>query len=199
MPASEINYPGPYEVRIFYTVNTLVHTQRLNVRVAGTPNPGDDMSTIDFLRQDDSTFGADGELDEWADLLAAVLNSGNSVVNYAELWKYEAGTFNAEFISTYDLNVTGASASAYNPAGQAIMTFRTTEGGIMKISIMESILGSGVPLAYSALSSGWQAIIDAVRYGTTGSWLARDTSYPFSFIRMYPGQNEALFKKRYRP
>lgn len=198
MPASEINYPGPYEVRMFYTVNTIQHVQRLNVRVDGTPAPGTAMADIDFLRRDNLTYTATDEIEDWADLIKPLLSSASSTIDFAELWKYEPGTFNAEFISTHPLAVAGTNASAYNPAGQIIFTFRTLEGGLMKISVMETTFLKGLPLAYPAMSAAAQAVADAVQLGTS-PWLARDTSYPFSFIKLFPGENEATFKKRYRP
>lgn len=198
-----LNYPGPYEVRIHYTVTTgiaiMTHVQRLNVRVEGTPDPGEDMANINFLRRDDLPYAADSEIDAWVALIRprwAVHASNN--ITHAELWKYEPNSFDASFISTYDINLAANGAGTTLIAGQEIYTFRTSEGGIMKLSFMQTVQAQGGPQVYSALNAGQKAIVDAVRFGSS-PWLARDTSYPFAFIRMFPGSNEALFKKVFRP
>lgn len=198
-----LNYPGPYEVRISYTVTTgisvMTHTQRLNVRVDGTPDPGTAMTDIDFLRRDNSPFAADAEIDAWVALMRPrfATHASNNIIN-AELWKYEPNSFDSSFISTYDISLAANGSGTTLLAGQEMYTFRTSEGGIMKLNFMQTVQAQGSPLAYAALSAGQKAIVDAVRNGTS-PWLGRDTSYPFSFIRMYPGSNEALFKKIFRP
>lgn len=197
-----VNFPGPYTVRIFYTVDVagngvLVHRQELNVRIQGTPEPGTAFGDIDVLRRDDTDWPLDGEIDDWVALLADVYNSANTEFTHAELWKYDPLSFDANFVSTYPLAVVGTSGSGNAQAGQVIYTFRTQEGGIMKITLMEAAVAAGNPLGYSSISAAQQAIVDAVQYGSS-PWLARDTSYPFAFIRQFGGQNEATFKKRFR-
>lgn len=197
-----INYPGPYEVRIFYNVyngiTTVQHVQRLNVRVDGTPTPGAAMDTIDFLRRDNIPFDAAAEITAWVTLIKTRWTvHANNVITHAELWKYEANSFDASFISTMDLSVAATGSGTTLIAGQEIYTFRTSEGGVMKLSFMETVQAQGAPQSYAALSAGQKAIVDAVRNGTS-PWLARDTSYPFAFMRMFPGSNEALFKKVFR-
>jgi hypothetical protein len=192
-----INYPGPYEVRIFYTVTSFVHVQKLNVRLETDPTPGDDFSTINALRRDDAPYALDSEVDDWVVLMKAIYNTVSTTIDYAELWKYTPGTFDASFVSTYPIAVAGTSGTTTNAAGQYIITFRTTEGGIMKLSFMESIMALAARDTLPLGNAGADAIADAVVAGTS-PWLARDTSYPFSCIAAYAGQNEALFKKRYR-
>lgn len=198
-----LNYPGPYEVRIFYTVTTgfaiMSHSQRLNVRVDGTPAPGTPMADIDFLRRDNTPFAATSEIDAWVALMRArFATHASNVIQYAELWKYEPESFDASFVSTYDINLAANGGGTTLIGGQEIYTFRTEEGGIMKLNFMQSTQAEGAPIVYSGLSVNQKAIVDAVRNGTS-PWLGRDTSYPFSFIKMYPGRNEALFKKIFRP
>lgn len=194
-----INYPGPYEVRIYYTVNTLVHSQRLNCRLASAPSPGDAFDDIDVLRRDDSPFSLKDEVDDWVALMLPLFSTAApSTIDYAELWAYEAESFDASFVSTYPIALTGTSGSSYQPASQYIITFRTEEGGIMKLSFMETIVVPGIRDTLPLASVAGDAIADAIVAGTV-PWLARDTSYPFACIAAYPGQSEAVFKKRFRP
>jgi hypothetical protein len=195
----EKNYPGPYEVRLNYTVSAssvvLSHQQRLNVRISGTPTPGEIFPNIDALRRDDTPVALDEEVDDWVALLQPLFSNLTTFVN-AELWKYEALSFESSFVGVYTIGLAGTSGTA-QPAGQAIMTFRTNEGGIMKISLMECNIAPAVSVTYPNLSVAGKALADAVQFGTS-PWLARDTSYPFAFIALHPGQNEVLFKKRFR-
>lgn len=198
------NFPGPYECRFFYSVSIggvyLTHSQRLNVRVDGTPTPGTPFADIDFLRRDDSPFAADAEVDAWVEAVKGMWNSGTplSTWDYVELWKYEPESFDASFISTYPIGVAGTSASANLDSAQVIVTFRTQEGGIMKLNFLETIIASGNPDPLPFSNSTLDAVADALIAGTF-PWLARDGSYPFAAIAAYAGQSEAVFKKRHRP
>lgn len=199
-----LNFPGPYELRIFYSVAiggfaTLPHVARYNLRVDGNPAPGTAFADIDALRRDDSPFPLDSETDDWVDLIKGLWNSsaGNSI-DYAELWKYTPESFDATFISTYPIAVTPTSAQANANAGQVIVTFRTSGGGVMKLNFMETILAAALPDTLPFANATLDAIADAVVAGTS-PWLGRDGTYPFACIAAYAGQSEAIFKKRFRP
>lgn len=199
-----LNFPGPYEVRLFYTTNLITvplqHQARYNVYVDGDPDPGTAFADIDVIRRDGSPFALDGEVDDWVDLMKGLYNStaGIGVIDYAELWKYEPESFDASYISTYPIAVTGTSATAQSPYTQVIVTFRTNLGGIMKISFLETIITQGAVDTLPFANATLDAMADALVAGTV-PWVGRDGGYPFACIAAYPGQNEALFKKRVRP
>lgn len=191
-----LNYPGPYEVRINYQISGLQHVMRLNCRIAGDPQPGDPMTGIQVLRRDNSNFTLSNEINDWVNLLKPYYNTAATDFQSAELWKYEPESFNADFVSTMNLSTGGSSASANVLASQLMFTFRTQLGGIMKISLMENITTPAAsvfpPYVGAAL-----ALSNALVNGTS-PWMARDGSYPFANIGQHPGQNEKLFKERYR-
>lgn len=196
-----INYPGPYEIRIEYAVTIgttpLTHRLRVNVAlvepvVAGTPFTG-----ITAVLRNGSNLALNTLTDTFVGLIRPFFNTANTAFVAAELWKYTPGTFDAEFISSYNIGLGGNNAAAAVLASQAIYTFRTTEGGTMKITLMESATSQGAKILYSALSAANQALVDFL-IAVNAPFLARDTSYPFSFVALYPGQNEAVFKKRLR-
>lgn len=198
-----LNYPGPYEVRLFYTTPvtgsvSLTHQQRLNVVVSGQISVGDPFSSITVVRRDASLHALDDEVDAWVALINGLWNnSGTSTIDYAELWKYVPNTFDAIYTSTYQIGVVGTSGSANVGAAQNIITFRTQEGGIFKLNFLETIVGTGYKDTLPFSNGTLDTIADAVVAGTV-PWLARDSSYPLSCIGLYPGASEALFKKRYR-
>lgn len=196
-----LNFPGPYEVRINYSVTvagqTLQHQQRLNFKCNPVPTAGDPFNSIAVERADGTTQTLQTLVDNWITVLRPMYASGVSTFIDAEAWKYLPGTFEASYISSYAINLAGTSATGAVAAGQAIMTFRTLEGGIMKVSLMESSIAVGPSRSYTAMTSAEQDIANAV-FVAPQKFLGRDTSYPFSVLRLHPGTNEALFKKRYR-
>lgn len=199
-----INFPGPYEVRLFYTTNAatpaLTHQARYNVILDGVPDVGDPFSSILAVRRDGSPFPLDGEVDDWVTLCKGLYSSagGAASIDYAELWKYTAGTFDASYVSTYSIAQTGSSASPLVAGQETIVTFRTTLGGIMKIYWLETIISTvsvdTLPFSNTTLDT----MADQLIAGTF-PWIGRDGGYPIAAIAAYPGQSEALFKKRNRP
>ena len=197
------NFPGPYEIRLYYTTIVaavaIQHSARYNLRLATDPDPGTAFADIDALRRDDSPFALDGEIDDWVTLMQGIYNNstGVSSIDYAELWGYEPESFDAHFISTYPINVAGSVATSITAYGQAIVTFRTTLGGIMKLNFMECVIGIGGIDTLPFSNANLDTLADAVVAGTV-PWMARDNGYPFACIALYPGQSEALFKRRVR-
>lgn len=201
-----VNFPGPYGVRLFYTVDVglpldLSHVMEWNVDFNVPPPPRSLFSDLFPKRRSgqDDTFPLDNHCDsQWAAVLANLYNI-NTVFNRFELWRYTPGTSLATFISSFTpvLSTGGVSASAGIPAGQALITFRTEEGGVAKMSLMESILAPSSPSAFPTANADVNALTD-LWTRTNSVWLGRDTSYIASAIRLLPGQNEALFKRHYR-
>lgn len=202
-----INYPGPYEVRIKYTPANLTnpvleHIQRLNVDLVAPADQGQPFSQYNIKDKNGATSVT---LEAAVEAYLAVHNALHhtaTTINSVELWKYPTPqSFDSVFWATHTpaANV-GTSGTIPSSAGQAIYTFRTTEGGIMKLSLMEAIRVPGSPLAYAACTANEKALIDFILdgNGTTFSapFLGRDTSYPLAFNRLFPGQNEATWKKR---
>lgn len=199
-----LNYPGPYEVRIKYTVSatggSIQHVQRLNLNMAEAPTPGLPFEDVRALRRvDDGTPASralDTMVDEWIALIQTQFNT-SVTFDLAELWAYEPESFEASFVSTYAIGVNGTNGAPISVAGQAILTFRTLEGGVLKINLMEPINAAGAKVGMTSAPAGIQAISDYVVSDV--NWiLARDTSYPFAPMNFAPGQNEAIFKKRFR-
>lgn len=199
------NFPGPYEVRFNYsvTLNSLLlnHQQKLSLVLDGDPDPGDAFSTIPaFLANGLTTAFLDDLVELWTDHAVVIYsnNANQGTWSGAELWKYETQSYNAQFISAYSFSKAGTSGSAAQEAAQSIVTFRSTLGGIMKLSFMESVIipGSIDPLPFN--SAGLDTIADNMVLGNVYPWIARDQGWPFACLQHFPGQNEAVWKKRRR-
>lgn len=204
-----INFPGPFELRIPYTIATLTapvieHVQRLNIDLVGTPAQADVFSNYDVVDKDgDTTIALSTWIEAYLALFNALFDTSMDVGNI-ELWKYPtAQSFDSVFWSSYTPTANaGTGAGAPFNSGQVYHTFRTAEGGILKISLMEALRAAGSPVLYGSLSAAEQAFIDFVLDGDGATYsaviLARDTSYPIAYNKAFPGQNEAVFKKRFR-
>lgn len=190
------NFPGPYEVEIHYTSNSNQHVQRVNCDVLSTPAPGAAPSTIDLKVRGGGSVQLDTAVDDWVALLADNFEVPSSFDNFT-FWKIDPGTFDKTFITTAALSQVGTGGGATTPEHQVALTFRTIEGGSMRIVMLESQTTTNERKAYIDSSVPIQAIMDFVV--STSDWiLARDTSYPIASLNSVGGQNEALFKKAYR-
>lgn len=194
-----INFPGPYTVKIFYDVAGYDHILNLNVAFATPPGVGVAFSSI-YPLTDLGTTSA-GSLQVWVDALVTDLlplfSAAESAIRTAELWKNVPDSFAATYVTAYDISEAGTAGGNYEPASQEIYIWRTKEGGTMRLTLMETIDQVGQSEAYNDLSAGRKALVDN-NFGSPGVWLGRDTSYPLAFLRMHPGQNEKMFRVRYR-
>lgn len=190
------NFPGPYEVRIFYSVSGLTHTMKVNCKVEGSPLPGVDASTLTMETRGGGSVNLVDAVDGFVALLADV-HSTDMDFDYAEVYSYPPQSYDATFISAFSLAVTGTVASTVYPAQQHTLTFRTQEGGVMKLVLLETAFtGNGI-ISGSNDVAPWAAIWSFV--DSDANWLlARDTSWPIAKIRRSDGQNEALFRRRFR-
>jgi hypothetical protein len=196
-----LNFPGPYELRIFYdtTVGSVVipHEQRLNVKCSSDPSPGALFNTITILNSISSSSDLETETLAWIDIMKDLFYNTTNF-SYAELWKYTPGTFLSTFVSAYDITDTGDAGAATGAAVQSIFIFRTAEGGQMRVNLMEPARSQGNPILAAGLSPQEAALVTYIIDSAVGGYfLGRDTSYPFAFSRLLPGQNEKLARIRY--
>lgn len=191
-----LNFPGPYEIELFYSVNGIVHISRINCDVSGNPTPGDDPDTIDLIQQNTSLVKVDVAVAAYVDLWKVHFNTSSTFDSY-NLWKYDVGTFDRTFITAETLAVSGTNAQATTIAHQHTLTFRTTEGNNMKLVMLESSETKLIRESYAASGQQVKDIMDFV-VGDTGWLLARDTSYPIASLNSVGGENERVSRTRYR-
>lgn len=190
------NFPGPFEVVIKYSVDGLEHEQNLNCSAVTPVGVGDSPSDIDLVQRNAGTVQLDTAVDAWCDLLK-VGSSSTMTFNTFDFYSVADLSFERTFITSGDIDIDGTNVGAYNPAHQKTLTFRTLEGGNMRIVVMETADTSKTRVPYNQTGAGNQAIMDFVVSPT--NWiLARDTSYPISTLNAIGGENEALFRRRFR-
>lgn len=190
------NFPGPYEVEIFYTSEGRQHIQRLNCDTVSAPSVGDAPNTINLDTRDVVGVQLDTAVAAWALLIAGTFHTSASIDSF-NFWQYAPLTTNRTFITSGLLGQAGLSTSSNNGLHQATGTFRTIGGNIMKVVLLETIQTFQSRVPYATASNSLKAISDFVVSGS--NWvLARGDTFPISPLNWVGGQNEALFKRVHR-
>lgn len=194
-----VNFPGPYELRFNYQVLDRQHQFRHSLSLSQAPNVGvDDFTTMQGVSRD----GSLATLDNWCEALLAVVaprfNSANTTFSNVELWSYSPLSFDASFIASYSPTTTPSSGGGVAEASQCTYTFRTVEGGIFKLVLLDTIIATNEQLLYPTGIAPDDAIFDLIVDATASLALGRDTSYPFSAIKVSRGQNESVWRKIHR-
>lgn len=193
-----LNYPGPFEVRLFYTTNEPAgvneHVLRLSCQISVEGDPGDPFSDWIPIDKGGNAVGSlDGDVDALVTLLKPMFNTAVDF-SLAELWEYQFGTFDSVFRSSYDINQSGTAATATVNHSQTIWSFRTALGGTMKIDLRGTIHGSGAQQSFPTGVAAANSVATAF-LASNSIWWGRDNSYPVAAIRWLPGLNEHSFKQ----
>jgi len=184
-------------MKVFYTVQSREHVMQLNCQPQTAPDVGDAMNTINLLGRNGIAYLATTVIGQLMTVTEPLYNAAQATFLRAELWRFEPGTFDATYISTEDISDPGLSASATVTAAEQVFTFRSQEGGVMRVHLLESTEQPSSSQGYAAMSALNQAFVTHFTR-PENVWMARDTSYPIAFLRHHPGINEAVFKKVYR-
>lgn len=191
------NYTGPYAIEFEYIVEDQSHKQLISCDTQGTPVAGCDPSTVTLETKD--TVGVDMQtaVQAYIDEVVGFYDSGVSFIGYT-LWKYTALSEVRTFITSDTLGDVGLSGGPSRLAGQTTLSFRTQEGGIFKLVYLETIFTDDNQISLGGWGNANAIAIVAMVTATNTWFLAKDTSYPISALRASFGENERVFKKRYR-
>lgn len=193
-----INFPGPYQIRLNYTVKGRRHQQRLNCELDVDLGPGLLFVNYSLKRRGAAAAGLSGLVDAWKLLIDNIYNTTDAAFVDATLWKYTAGTNDAVFYSAYSIGLTGADAAATVDAGQVRLSFITQEGGTMFLDFMDSNIPSAPTESFPFATVNLDAIADFII--SINNWvLGKDTSYPIAARAANPGINERWYKVLNRP
>ena len=184
-----INFPGPYQLRIFYSCEPgllpqFTHVMQLNVDCDPEPSPGDPFTDFSFIRRVGAPVQADTMVDGFVIAFKAILSLADQEILYCELWKFDEGTFDSQYISTYAINVAGTNGGDSTAAKLDIWTFRTTEGGILKVYTQEGPDTGPLVESYNDLDPSEAAFTEQFTDDSASFFLGRDTSYPQCTIYM---------------
>lgn len=197
MPA----FDGIYELRFTYVVPitgqpTLSHRHTVDVKLAEDPVVGEDFTTIVAL----SRLGVEVDLD------GAVLNYLNFIKAFyatnvdfpiVELWRYPTEGTNATYVSSLELGESGTGASPTSAAWQTTITLRSQGGSIMRVQLMETTTTNNNVESFPTSNVGVNNFAGYLTGGTS-PFVARDDTFPLVPLKWSSGQNEKLFRKRFR-
>jgi len=195
------NYPGPYELRLFYTTNEPVviadHVLRLSFRVAGDPEPGTPFDAIQTLNKSGSPSNPVSAV--LLDLLTFVRPFYLPAVDFvrAEVWKYPPQSFDALFISAQNVGTGGNGTGTTTIAGQLIFTFRTSLGGVMKVDLRGTTVTPREKLSFPTAFSSFNNLAGYFLAAGT-PFIGRDNGVPIAPMFALAGQNERAWKRVYR-
>lgn len=191
------NFPGPYVVEVDYNVDQIIHHLTWNVTCDVDPPPGENPANIYLVNRGGATTLIAAAISTYLSSIAPLYHT-STTFGTATLWKITPLTNIRTYITSFGVGVPGTSAAVYNPAQQLTLTYRTQEGGIMRQTFMEPSYVSNLREPLSGVAN---TAIQAMRDNTlagTNVLLARDTSYPIAPLNVSSGQNEVIFRKRFR-
>lgn len=195
------HFDGVWELRLIYqTIPTgftpMEHVMTLDVSLNEVPVTGTLFADINTLARDTATEILSEVCDNLITALMPAFPASTSFSRF-ELWKIPEGTYAGTFISSYEVEENGTAEAPSVAAWQLTLTFRTLGGGTARLQLMESIAGGNSKIS-PPYSAAWiTTIADAIK--SEGSpFLGRDNTFIFSNIHECQGQNEKLWKKRYR-
>lgn len=192
-----INYPGPYTVEFKYIVSSMTHTHTVNCDVTNNPSVGDAFSSILVLQNDTLTTSLDLAVEAYLLTYVVFYNTSVSFPS-VRLFKNIPNTFERTFVSAYTpTNGAGTDPSVTQLAHQDMYTFFTAEGGIARFSQLEGVQSGNDQKAFAQLGSAQQTYVNYI-LGNNGWFVGRDTSRIKAFNLLSEGQNEAVWRKRYR-
>lgn len=190
------NFPGPWAVEIHYTVGGLNHSMLFSCSTPSLINVGDDPNTIDLYQKGGGTASLTTSVNVLVTLFQPLFDTTSDFVSF-DFWKYAPSSYDRVWYSGGLIGLSGTNAGTYAPAKYRKFSFRTVGGGVAYITLLESIVDGNLQESYPFVSPASNAIADYAVSAT--SWLsARDNSYFAVPLRLSDGQNEVLFRKRYR-
>lgn len=195
------NFDGVYEVRIIYDTTPtgfplLEHTLTFDVEPTAPPEVGEEFSAINIVPRSAAPLPLSDAVDDFVAGMIGIYPSSATIIR-AELWRIPEGTLAGTFVSTYPIDEPGVNVTASQVAQQSTFTFRAIGGGNGRLQFMESSISGNGSTSYPYPAASQNAIADLVT-ATTGFILARDNTHMFANIHLSNGQNERLWRKRYR-
>lgn len=191
-----INSLSPCFCKIFYTTGTRQHVMTIPLRAVdvATWTPGDSAEDTELTTKSGVAVTFAAFCDEFADNAKALLNTADGFT-IAELYRQPTPEDDPTFITVYELGVAGTNAAARTPYGQYVMSFRTSNGGIYKIYVMEC---SAVPNQRDAYPFSGVTNIAFATYFTSNQCpiVGRDGGNIISPLRYTTKTNDALRKKQ---
>jgi len=188
-----------YEARLYYDSNTFIHRANFwMVPDNWAEAPGLGPTEYDIVTKG----GVIQSFRTSVDLLIPQIDGlfpATATFQYAELWRYAQNSQNAEYLTTADIDLPGTNAGAVVLAGEFIATARTDSGRVMRLQLEEGVFPVTTPISWNANAGG--NVVEQLGdfwIGATMPFCDREGGFPIGLLRYAQGQNEQIFRKRYR-
>jgi hypothetical protein len=197
------NFPGPFELEYLLQVQGLTHRIRYSVIALGNPQPGDLASGIQLLTRGGSPILLNAAISQfWAQRVRAFYRATDQIVSVT-LWRYLPNSFQKIFITQGIVDSPNGAINLPNPptalANQQTFTFRSAAGGIAKLVLLETTIGGNSTIPFPVPNA--PAINNLANWAVSADShiVARDNGFLIVPLRLSQGENEAIWRKRYRP
>jgi hypothetical protein len=138
----------------------------------------------------------------WGQRVRAFYRVADQIVSVT-LWRYLPNSFQKIFITQAGVDSPNGAINLANPptalANQQTFTFRSAAGGIAKLVLLETTIGGNSTIPFPVPNA--PAINNLANWAVSADShiVARDNGFLIVPLRLSQGENEAVWRKRYRP
>lgn len=187
------NCLAPAFAQISYTANGHPHVMRL-----GVINTNADVTEVND--KSGTSIDADTALTSLIDLIKGLYHTSDEFTRVD--WFTQADCESAPvWKRTYDFGggLAGESSAADVAWGQAVLTFKTSNGGRFKLQLMESIILPNQKVALDAVGAGTVTDIKEALLDDTDFVVGYDNGYPAAALNYVTKINDSLRRKYLNP
>ena len=192
--------PGPFSVQIPYIVQGISHNFEFNCDVLGNPAIAADPQFIDLRTRDGQGASLQYCVNTlWASLRMALHLS--TIASTYTLWRRNQNNSERAFVSGGTLTpVNGGEGGTIQLAHQNTLIWRSAGGSFLRIVILEGVFGGNESVPYPTAAATGTPFDDINTFLLSGeNWvMARDRSFPVVPLSLSNGQNEKVWRRRFR-
>lgn len=186
------NSIAPGFIKLFYQSSTAAHVATLPVRpfVSAVPPAGY------WLEQRGDITGA-----PWATALAPLVTALRGIAHtsisfqYAELWTVASPGADPFYRDTTQINLAGTSTVAPSLASQIIYSFRTANGGVGRLTLLDGSVTPNTRILPPGFGSApFKAVADYLT-STQCILVGRDNGFVVAVVKALTKTNDALRRK----
>jgi hypothetical protein len=190
--------PGPFLLDIPYVQTGEVHHFTVNCDVVGPATIGLAPTVVTMRSQGSGPLLLSGAADDLWDVVRPLMPDTTVATQYV-LWKYNGTNLDKTFISGGTLTApNGSSDGDVVLASQAIFTFRSGGGNTGKLVVNDTPIDSNFRGPWGTGGIGVTAALKTYLLSPDCIVMARDRSFPVAALNESFGQNEKLWRRRYR-
>lgn len=185
------NFLSPAFFKLFYNRTGLLkpHVQTMSLQPAAPPVIG---SSPSILKAGGGSNDFGDFIDDYVALFKAI-TSDDFTFTHCEFWSQPLPTDDPVFVFDHSLAVVGTDTAAHVTAEQLVITYRTSNGGLMRFYQMEGTAAVDI-VAFPPFSTAY-ANLSNFLLGADNCITGRDNGYPSSVISLKTKTNDVLRRK----